>query len=357
MNLQGKYGALIALGILLQGGAFGFAALPPRERSWALIIFLLAAGLAAGTWGLLRSLHDPAANVSISDSTDTTALTGLAVGRFGFRWQDVSLLVAFGLFLPVLGLVGLTLTLFVRARSGPRKRRSGIVETDAPALAGGPLTSDQAGRFGPGSLEGILRHSPNQDLRLRVVLACRQLPGRLAVPLLRLALRDRVDDVRLLAYAVLDGRERDIQTEIQSTLKGARINDPETANVPTDVRCKLAELYWELVYQGLVEGELLSFCLDQVQTQAHAVLKVDRGRPRMALIAGRASIMRRRFDQARPMLEEALRRGLSMAVVGPYLAEIEYELRRPDEVRRYVAGFAESARLRPALASIVERWS
>ncbi|HEY0709310.1 MAG TPA: hypothetical protein VGG33_21045, partial [Polyangia bacterium] len=189
MKFDRKNLGLVALGIALQMGAFGFASLPPRERSWSLIVILLVAGLAAGVWGLLRSLEDPAANVSLSDSTDTTALTGIPVGRFGFRWQDASLMVVFGLFLPVLGLLGLTLTLFIRARTGPRKKRLGIVETDAPALAGGPLTSDQAGRFGPGSLEGILRHSPNQELRLRVVLACRQLPGRLAVPLLRLALR------------------------------------------------------------------------------------------------------------------------------------------------------------------------
>ena len=52
-----------------------------------------------------------------------------------------------------------------------------------------------------------------------------------------------------------------------------------------------------------------------------------------------------------------VRRGLSVEVVGPYLAEVDYELRRPDEVRRQVKGFAESARLRPGLAMIVERWT
>jgi hypothetical protein len=77
----------------------------------------------------------------------------------------------------------------------------------------------------------------------------------------------------------------------------------------------------------------------------------------MALLAGRALLLRRRFDQARPMFEEAIRRGLGVSVVGPYLAEVEYELRRPDEVRRCVASFAESARMRPNLANIVERWS
>jgi hypothetical protein len=90
---------------------------------------------------------------------------------------------------------------------------------------------------------------------------------------------------------------------------------------------------------------------------AQAVLSSSHGHPRMALLAGRALLLRRRFDQAKPMLEEALRRGLSVEVVGPYLAEIDFELRRPDDVRRQVKQFAESARLRPALAMIVEKWT
>jgi polysaccharide biosynthesis protein PelE len=327
----------LATGVGLQ--AFALYMATWADRSFPAIAACLLIGVLIAGVPLLRLAAGPRAR-----------------GPLGFRLADASVVVAFGVFLPVFGLLGLGLAVFVRATSGPRRRALGIVETEPPRLAGGPLATDQAGRFGPGSLEGIIRHSPNPDLRLRVVLACRQLPGRLAVPLLRLALRDRVDDVRLLAYAVLDGRERQIQSEIQATLSRAGASDLNAPNLPLGVRAKVAELYWELAYQGLVEGELLSFSLEQVLAQARIVLEQSPRYPRMALLAGRALILRRRFAEARPFLEEALRRGLSYEVVGPYLAEIEYENRRPNEVRQIVAGFAESARLRPGLAMIVERW-
>ena len=203
--------------------------------------------------------------------------------------------------MPALGLLGLGLVLTMRARSGPRARRSEVVETDSPRLPGSPLHTDESARFGPGSLEGILRGSKDPETRLRVVLACRQLPGRLAVPLLRLALRDTVDDVRLLAYAVLEQNERQIQAQIQALLarhESASAGQARAegralaAAMPVPVHVKLAELYWELVYQGLVEGELLGFSLEQVTTLTAQVLQASAGNPRMALLAGRALLLR-----------------------------------------------------------------
>jgi polysaccharide biosynthesis protein PelE len=340
--------AVLATGAGTAAQALGLALAADSDPSWPTVVVLLLAGIVVAGFPLLRA--------SAPGHRAAPSLFNLRA-KLGFSVADASVVLAFGIFLPALGLLGLGLAMIMRSRSGPRRKRVGITETEPPRLSGSPLQTDQAGRFGPGSLEGILRHSPNPELRLRVVLACRQLPGRLAVPLLRLALRDRVDDVRLLAYAVLDGRERQLQTEITSTLQRAGIKDPLAENTPVGVRSKLAELYFEMVYQGLVEGELLSHSLEQVLTHALAVLKAHPSQPRMALLAGRALIVRRKFEQARSMLEEALRRGLSIEVVGPYLAEVEYELRQPDNVRRAVAEFTASARLRPVLAQIVERWS
>jgi hypothetical protein len=340
--------AVLAIAAGTAAQALGLALASDATPSWPTVAALLLAGIVVAGWPLLRA--------SAPGHRAAPSLFGLRA-RLGFSLADASVVLAFGIFLPALGLLGLGMALVLRSRSGPRRRTTNITETDSPRLSGSPLQSEHAGRFGPGSLEGILRHSPNQELRLRVVLACRQLPGRLAVPLLRLALRDKVDDVRLLAYAVLDGRERQIQSEIASTLQRAGLKEPLPETIPLGVRSKLAELYFELVYQGLVEGELLTHSLEQVLTHAVAALKSHPGHPRMALLAGRALLVRRKFEQARSMLEEALRRGLSIEVVGPYVAEVEYELRRPDQVRRAVSEFQASARLRPVLAQIVERWS
>jgi hypothetical protein len=260
--------------------------------------------------------------------------------------------------------------LAVRSRSPVDRRRTGLRETLAPSLPGSPLNTDVERRYGPGALEGLLRHSADPEARLKVVLACRSLPDRASVQLLRLALRDPVDDVRLLAYAVLERKEREIQSQIQELLAGASNSNSGISSASgtgeVQVRpqlapathARLAELYWELVYEGLVEGELLAFSLEQVLFHAGEARRQQRhASPRMALVAGRALLLLNRADEARGMLEEAIRRGLPVEVVGPYLAEADFRDRRARQVRQQVAVFAKSARLRPGLAGIVEQWS
>ena len=136
------------------------------------------------------------------------------------RVADALLVLGFAVFFPVFGLPGLGAMLAVRARSPGERRRTGLRETDAAQPAGQPADTDLERRFGPGLARGDPAPQPRPETRLRVVLACRSLPERAAVQLLRLALRDPVDDVRLLAYAVLERKEREIQTQIQELLGG-----------------------------------------------------------------------------------------------------------------------------------------
>jgi polysaccharide biosynthesis protein PelE len=346
---------------------------PVRESSLSLVVPLAARlpGAAAGVLVALSAIGQtigialsvgPGRNISVAAMF---VLVGATVGSGALllwvsrgprvRLADAILVLGFALFLPALGLVGLGLMLALRARSNFRRNLGGIIETDSPVLPGAPLHTDESARFGPGSLEGILRHSRDPETRLRVVLSCRQLPGRLAVPLLRLALRDTVDDVRLLAYAVLESKERKIQSEIQALL--GRADKQGLASLSLTAHAKLAELYWELVYQGLVEGDLLAFSLEKVLSHTAEVMSASSEHPRMAFLAGRALLLRGRAMEARAMLNDALRRGLPGEVVGPYLAEAAYLERKPDEVRRHIAAVAPTARLRPGLATIVERWT
>ena len=184
------------------------------------------------------------------------------------------------------------------ARAAPVERKRRRPARDRPARAAGQpaATPTSSRRFGPGSLEGILRHSPDPETRLRVVLACRSCPSGPAVHLLRLALRDPVDDVRLLAYAVLERKEREIQSrDPERCWRNGRAasGQQRPAAARRATHAQLAELYWELVYQGLVEGELLAFSLEQVLWHAAEVRGPSSGNPRMALLAGRALLMLR----------------------------------------------------------------
>jgi hypothetical protein len=267
---------------------------------------------------------------------------------------------AMGLFVPVLGPPALGLLLASRSW---RRGKAAAVEprTVRPArLPGRPLHTDEGSRFGPGALEGILRHGADPEVRLRVVLACRQLPGVIATRLLRIALRDPVDDVRLLAYAVLDGRERQIQGAIHRLLsggQGAGSGEGGGLGAPApSSHARLAELFWELAYQGLVEGELLSFTLDRVLHHAREAERVRPQQRRLALLAGRALLRKGLPDQARAAFSAAVADGLPESLVAPYLAEAAFAARRPQDIRRHIGSLGRSVRFRPALGPLVASW-
>ena len=87
-----------------------------------------------------------------------------------------------------------------RPRSSPP--RSPISPTARSSCSSQPI-------YGVVGLVGVIRHAAETAARVRAVMATRQLSDQYAVPILQVALRDPVDDVRLLAYALLDGKERD----------------------------------------------------------------------------------------------------------------------------------------------------
>ena len=262
------------------------------------------------------------------------------------RLPDAVLIGGFAAFFPVFGLPGLAFMLAVRARSPVERKRAGLRETTPPSLPGNPLNTELDRRFGPGSLEGILRHSSDPESRLRVVLTCRSLPERAAVNLLRLALRDPVDDVRLLAYALLERKER-ASTATSRSLGPAGRRAQGHAHAPLAPR-RAGPSHWELVYLGLAQGELLAHSL----TAGSSTPQLPAARaepPHRCWPVSRFPA--RPHEDARAMLEEA---SALFAHPGrwPYLAEAEYLERRPARNRRRSP---VSRRCRPAASRPVRR--
>ncbi|MFO6383442.1 HEAT repeat domain-containing protein, partial [Pseudomonas aeruginosa] len=70
--------------------------------------------------------------------------------------------------------------------------------------------------FSDGGLQDVLRHAPDPNQRLTAIFATRRMPGKEAIPILKLALRDPADDVRLLAYSMLDQKESRINQRIEA---------------------------------------------------------------------------------------------------------------------------------------------
>lgn len=274
--------------------------------------------------------------------------TGLSV-----RASVIAFFSLVSFFLPVIGPIGLAASMV--APQGRKKTSIGrpqMRRTALPALPARPLQAETKNRFGPGALAGILAHHCDANARLRVIVACRTLPGREAVPLLRLGLKDGSDEIRLLSYAILDGRERALYAEIKNLAGKIDANEQ-----PAALHGRLAELYWELAYQELAQGEVLDFVLGRTLTHAAQARTLGFMEPRLALVMGRAYLLKHQSGDATAMLHEAARLGLPEQIVNPYLAEAAFQAGHFGAVKVHMAALARSDLGRPVIGDVMAQWT
>jgi hypothetical protein len=192
----------------------------------------------------------------------------------------------------------------------------------AADVGGAGVPADSAAlptHLGPGALAARLRFARDARARVRAVLATRRLEGVRATPLLRQALRDGHEDVRLLAYALLEDRERQGDALIRRLL-AALAAAPEALRA--GVHEQLANAYWELCYQQLVAGELESFALSRALEHLDAAGTAAGVRASARwLLRARVLLRQGNAVAARAALEESRRRGMPARTIDPYMVE------------------------------------
>lgn len=209
-----------------------------------------------------------------------------------------------------------------------------IVET--PQLPFKPLQFDAGMSFARGGLFEVLERSVDPDKRLTAVMATNRMRPQMAIPLLKIAMRDAVDDVRLLAYSIKDSHESNINEQIKELTEGleslAVDSDPESINLEQASSLRsLAFAYWELAYLELAEGEIRKFCLSQAIENAEKALLVLTDAP-TAILLCRAHMALGDTVAADAALYRALEFGVATEVVMPHRAEIAYNEGRYQDI-------------------------
>ncbi|WP_047537241.1 HEAT repeat domain-containing protein [Pseudomonas sp. 11/12A] len=256
-------------------------------------------------------------------------------------------------FVPVLGTVGVVAAIFP-ALYLPRKRdKQAWQAVGIPSL---PYRAQQQLHkpiFADGGLQDVLRHAPDPDQRLAALLATRRMRGKEAVPILKLALGDPSDDVRLLAYSMLDKQESDINLHIQIALGQLNGAKGKAAGV---LHGTLARWYWELAYLGLAQGSVLEHVLNQAGEHAEQGLEAGEG-GELFLLAGRIALERGDIARAEVLLQEAQDNGMGVAQILPFQAELAFEAGRYREIPGLLASLPEKTRQRPPFADLVRSWT
>ncbi len=197
--------------------------------------------------------------------------------------------------------------------------------------------------------------------RLGGMVALQYVSGKVASPLLRDLLSDSSEDIRLLAYGMLDTQEKRINRLIHQASQeyaAAREQLADQTASPALLRAaeKLSDLYWELVYQELAQGDLrryaiaesLRYC-DMVLAEApdNAALNLRRGR--LLHESGESTAAEAAYQQARAL-------GLPATRILPYLAELRFEAGDYLAVRRLIAELGQWGAL-PRLRPIINYWT
>lgn len=224
-------------------------------------------------------------------------------------------------------------------------------EVDIPELPFQPVNMDQQVIYSEGGLRQVLREAGSIDKRLKALLATRQMVDRDAIELLREALKDPADDVRLLAYSMLEQKEKTLAS--QARRLQLALDEPQADDRPR-LKRRLAQVWWEMAYLGLAQGSLRSYYLDSARrlllelTDTLAMHNDWRLLGRVELALGNVIAAKRAFDNA-------LDKGAPHELILPYQAEVAFLERDFQRVRFCLASLARY-RPHPSVRAVIEGW-
>lgn len=182
--------------------------------------------------------------------------------------------------------------------------------------------------------EGLLNRQTATGHRVTALVAMQTMHVRAESPILHALLNDPADDIRLLAYGMLDKCEKRVTRQI--AIERAKLARP----LPDDERYRidkiLSELYSELVYARLVEGDVYRNAIEQADAHASRALRAHPHDGALWRLRGRLAFESGRLDDAEAMLTKAIDCGFPRLRVLPYLAEIAYLRRDYAAVHRYL---------------------
>jgi polysaccharide biosynthesis protein PelE len=382
--LLSSHAVLLAYGAPLALDAGATALVIAGRASAGAGLHAVAAALAFGLTA--HGLHPERGAARRSPAVAPSAAAASPTAASVAAWSAAVLVLT----LPVVGAALLALVVWPSWRRRPESAGAALVEVALPDGSGDidepPLARAPAAR----PIRELLRNATSADERVRAVMALRHMDARRAVPLLRLAFSHESEDVRLLAFGILEQREKRLRSRIelnQSRLASASC--PQSVPGSPRPRCageghgepgqmgtsafgacstsgeassparwhrRLARDHWELVYGGFVSGDLEPAVLAQARDHAQAALAREPD-AKMAVLLARIYLRRRQPEAAEAYLARAQRAGLPAASAAPLLAEAAFQRRRFGEIATILRGVQRAELRRPELEPVAEYWT
>lgn len=309
-----------------------------KATYWAWGAILADLGLFVGPLPMAHSLAAFMAVWSLhacSCAILATATYALLPSRYRSPlWSVWLLMFGFSFIAPVIGSIGM---LFVAHTALHRDTPQALQATPLSlALPEYDVQSKESNRAGQGAIRMRLATNVPANIRMQSLLTLQAVPNRVANPILENLLGDETDDVRLVAFGMLDAGEK----LVTNLIRQERSNLEQKQTVEQRHIClrHLAELHWELIYASLAQGELRKHMLDEARRYADEAIacagKTDAGLLflRGRILLAQSEIDEAGVDEAEDSIRNAVACGLSEASALPYLAEMAFRNRRFDVV-------------------------
>ena len=280
-----------------------------------------------------------------------------------------ALLWTFSFFIPALGVTALLLVVQI-ARQFPRiLRTERYVTILMPEFSGVQREATHRSDIKASDARRILKDtSLPLETRLRVLVALQVIQPKAAVPLLMGLLSDPSEDIRLLAYSMVDTWEKDLAQQIQRTdqaLAEARTAAEQHPDTDTDNALqtpvlnalrRLAELHWQQADSGLARGDLRQFALENAQKFCEQVLLLDANVQGTWRLYTRVLIELNQLEPAMRALNLARRLKMPAVEIWALMGQIAFLQRDFDTVRACAAKLPAHQLLTPAVASTAAYW-
>ncbi|MCK7551656.1 HEAT repeat domain-containing protein [Marinobacter goseongensis] len=322
-----------------------------------LILFAIALE-SGGIAGLMSDLPLQAAlpGYLLAHALACLALTVVILPLLPARYRGQPLLTTLFLFslqfaIPFIGSLGVFVGILLALYLPRSTREMPWQEMDIPELPFQPVDMDLQVIYSEGGLRQVLREAQSPDKRLKALLATRQMDDRTGIEILREALKDPTDDVRLLAYSMLEQKEK-MLAERARKLQAAMAKTSDIDSVV--LRRRLAQVWWEMAYLGLAQGGLRQYYLNNARTLL-LELTERRSQHNDWRLLGRVELALNDIDAAEAAFNAALDAGSPAEVILPYQAEVAFLQRDFQRVRYYLATCPRN-RIHPANRPIMEAW-
>lgn len=269
------------------------------------------------------------------------------------RWATLLLMAAYSYAVPVAGFAGVV-TAFVILRI--YRRGPATEEFDSLQLPEFDQHQHRQGQFRHAGMGSFLGNTkiPVQA-RMRAMAGLQYVSGRTASPLLRSALSDPSEDLRLLAYGMLDNLEKRINQAIDHELNNLQAAGAQASQRAQSAQ-RLSDLYWELVYNNLVQGDLRQHAIEESLRYCQQVLQLQADNAALQLRRGRLLHELAHLQEAEQAYAQARALGLPATRVLPYQAQLAFERRDYARARTLMRELHQWGAL-PRLRPVIDYWN